>query len=234
MKQEVAAAAEFLLNILQQEVDRSTLGSRLQEMLVERYQGHWYPDEPHRGCAYRSLQLSPSFVDALLLRAAELAGVNLASRGCEEILLWVNPGEVKALRGGKNMQFIWTDGTTAENPYSKLKLKIEPTKTTARFDNPDQPTDSPCSSGSALAPADAYGQHGPPGMSLDGSRTPPGFVGSGGSSPAHMPTAVPTNLAPVAALPPQAMMQAAAGMGPMSRQAPPPRGQQLAYVVSRA
>ena len=59
------------------------------------YEGHWYVDEPHRGCAYRSLTYAPPLVDGLLMRAAEEAGVRDAAfgsaqaRGEADFLLWV-------------------------------------------------------------------------------------------------------------------------------------------------
>jgi len=221
MRQEVFAAADFLCRTILQE---ERLSARLQEVLAEQYQGHWYPDEPHRGCAYRSLQLCPSFLDSALLEAAELAGVNnITSKvpAGEDILLWVNPGEVKALRGNKSIQYIWTDGNTTENPYSKLRLKIEPTKSHARMDNGDQPTGSPS------APAAA------------GSRTPPkSFAGSAGGSP-QVPAAAPFAGAPMVPLPPQAMSMAcgAAGMGSVpgqqQQQQPPPHGQVPHFVSAR-
>mmetsp|Transcript_65712 Transcript_65712/g.109176 ORF Transcript_65712/g.109176 Transcript_65712/m.109176 type:complete len:242 (-) Transcript_65712:235-960(-) len=150
--QEVWQAAEYLASCFLQEPDlRSAFSSRLQEVLMERYQDHWYPDEPHRGCAYRAITYAPPIIDPLLLRAAELAGVHDAAFSKQhqtepEILLWVNPGEVKQLRG-KGIQYIWTDGSAKENPYSKLRMKIEPTKVNVRYDNcSEQPTGSPCSS----------------------------------------------------------------------------------------
>jgi hypothetical protein len=52
-------------------------------------------EEPHRGCAFRSLTYAPPLVDSLLMRAAELAGVRDAafgsaqSRAETDFLLWV-------------------------------------------------------------------------------------------------------------------------------------------------
>ena len=47
---------------------------RSQELLTARFQGHWYPEEPHRGCAYRALLSTVQTLDPLLLKAAESTG----------------------------------------------------------------------------------------------------------------------------------------------------------------
>jgi hypothetical protein len=45
-----------------------------QDLLMSRYEGHWYPEEPHRGCAFRALLSTVNQLDPLLLRAAESTG----------------------------------------------------------------------------------------------------------------------------------------------------------------
>lgn len=72
---------------------------RPQEMLYLHFAGHWYVEEPHRGCAFRSLTYAPPLVDSLLMRAADGAGVRDAAfgsaqaRGETDFLLWVRaPG----------------------------------------------------------------------------------------------------------------------------------------------
>lgn len=64
----------------------------LQDLLVKRFEGHWYPDEPHRGCAYRALISTVSQLDPLLMRAAESTG----QRGlCESFMrVFADAGEV--------------------------------------------------------------------------------------------------------------------------------------------
>ena len=71
-----------------------------QDILVKRFEGHWYPDEPHRGCAYRALISTVSSVDPLLLRAAETTG----QRGlCESFMkVFSDVGEVNCWVAGLN------------------------------------------------------------------------------------------------------------------------------------
>ena len=50
-----AAVAWFGEQLYDQPEQRQIFTDRLRELLVTRYEGHWYPDEPHRGCGYRAL-----------------------------------------------------------------------------------------------------------------------------------------------------------------------------------
>ena len=64
------------------------------------------PRQPHRGCGFRAIVSSVGNIDSLLM-AAESTGQRglyesfvrvFADAG--EVSCWVNPGEVKVLRGG--------------------------------------------------------------------------------------------------------------------------------------
>lgn len=90
---EVAVAATWFAEQLFEPNDqRSIFCDRLQELLIARYQGHWYPDEPHRGCAFRSLLSTVNAMDPLLLRAADATG----HRGVQESFMrcFSDAGEV--------------------------------------------------------------------------------------------------------------------------------------------
>lgn len=82
--------------------DGRNVHARLQEFLYAHFNGHWYVEEPHRGCAFRSLTYAPPLVDSLLMRAAEGAGVRDAAfgsaqaRGETDFLLWVRAPPVPA------------------------------------------------------------------------------------------------------------------------------------------
>jgi len=125
----------------------------------------------------------------------------------DDLLLWVNPGEVKLLRG-KSLTLVWTDGTSDQNPYAKLRLKIEPTKLNVRYDVMDEPTRSPSSTSSA-GPVRAM-EHGAmdmhrhhqaaPAALPEGPATPPSFTASPARSP-RIHNGYPPSMSP---LPPQA------------------------------
>jgi len=151
---EAAHASEWLCSQLfsEQPELKSRFRAKLQELLLDRYQGHWYPDEPHRGCGFRSLMSTLNFVDPLLEKVAEAAGVkdilsafSRAFGSDGELIIWVNPGEVKVLRG-KSQHLIWSDGSSSDNPYSKMRINIEPTRLAVKVDMDEHVPGSPASS----------------------------------------------------------------------------------------
>lgn len=90
---EVAAAANwFAEELFEPNEQRTIFCTRLQELLIARYRGHWYPDEPHRGCAFRALLSTINSLDPLLLRAADSTG----HRGLQESFMrqFSDAGEV--------------------------------------------------------------------------------------------------------------------------------------------
>jgi len=66
--------------------------------LEKHIRGHWYPEEPLRGQAYRAISLDTmNEVDASLVRSARRAGVQLERcfpDTIEHIIMWIDPGEV--------------------------------------------------------------------------------------------------------------------------------------------
>ena len=60
-------------------------------------------------------------------------------------ILQINPGEVKVLRG-RSQQVIFTDGTGSDNPYEKLRIKIEPTRLAVKVDPVEHIPSSPAGS----------------------------------------------------------------------------------------
>ncbi|CAH2318697.1 Hypothetical predicted protein [Pelobates cultripes] len=101
MHQEISAAVHFLLEILHQKnrwtpLQLEVLGSSLLCNLSERYNGHWYPEHPSRGQAYRCIRINAQqAVDESLLMACEHSGIEYSKLGLpEELTIWVDPYEV--------------------------------------------------------------------------------------------------------------------------------------------
>ena len=80
------------------------LGEQLLEHIRIKFQGHWYPERPTKGSAYRSIRISKEKVDKVLINAAIDVGLDL-----QEILdtlpndltIWIDPGEVSYRIGEK-------------------------------------------------------------------------------------------------------------------------------------
>lgn len=58
MKREVNAGVDFLkrLAVANGKLDEAkadVFGEKLQKILLDKYHGHWYPESPSRGQAYR-------------------------------------------------------------------------------------------------------------------------------------------------------------------------------------
>jgi len=131
---------------------RQIFMDRLRDLLMSRYEGHWYPEEPHRGCAFRALLSTVNQLDPLLLRAAESTGqrglfesFNRVFADAGEVNCWINPGEVKLLRG-RQTSVLYSDGNGSDNPYEKLRVKIEPTRLAVKVDPVEYIPTSPSSS----------------------------------------------------------------------------------------
>uniref|UniRef100_A0A8C5DS95 B-cell translocation gene 3 n=1 Tax=Gouania willdenowi TaxID=441366 RepID=A0A8C5DS95_GOUWI len=72
------------------------LSFRLTVALQEKFEGHWVPEKPSKGQAYRCIRVNAFHkYDPELLRACRESGVHYGDLGLPwEITLWVDPGEV--------------------------------------------------------------------------------------------------------------------------------------------
>ncbi|BGP53252.1 hypothetical protein JCM8202_002577 [Rhodotorula sphaerocarpa] len=104
MDRELSAASDFLASYLAH--SHSQFSTSLAQVLAERYDGHWHPEDPERGSAYRALVRSHADLDHSVLAAARRAGVPLAEleraltaqQGSKRVelgdrwTLWIDPG----------------------------------------------------------------------------------------------------------------------------------------------
>lgn len=107
MTREVEAAGKFWASQLR-DLD-AELSERLQSHIVsllrDKYSGHWYPREPHRGQAYRALSIDRQFADAALDKAARAVGIdNFRQRlpNDMDVIMWVDPGSVTVRHNNTN------------------------------------------------------------------------------------------------------------------------------------
>lgn len=112
MKLEVHSAADFLMNLLRINQQKSPLtddnqlqnfkGS-LEALLALRYKSHWYPDVPTKGSGYRCIRINGQ-MDPLVEQAGVASGLpprTLRNMLPPELTLWIDPEEV-AYRIGEN------------------------------------------------------------------------------------------------------------------------------------
>jgi len=131
----------------------------LTQRLTERFQGHWYPDDPVRGSAYRSISYDTR-MDAIFLAATEKAGIDRIEDRLEHVryyIMFINPGEVKVKNTRlwtSEAKYIWSkkgedDSSSASPPTSP---RPDSKSSTSRDDitpSPNSTNSLPTSTGSS-------------------------------------------------------------------------------------
>lgn len=106
MREEVKAAVNFLAKIMQSSgrVSKDCVDqfkNSLESRLWSYYDGHWFPEKPHRGSGYRCIRIN-HIMDPLLDLAAQDSGIgNLLRYFPNEFTVWVDPFDV-SYRIGEN------------------------------------------------------------------------------------------------------------------------------------
>lgn len=148
---EVEKAVEWLVSALLRS-DSTALADALRDALTERFEGHWYPDEPHRGCAFRSLTCNAQALDPVVARAVSKAKLQTKVEVAQGagFILWVNPCEVKVLLDSGVRKDIFRAEAKASNPYSKPRVHIERTRLNVVAEMSPPSTTSPSPTGSPM------------------------------------------------------------------------------------
>lgn len=108
MKLEVKSAVDFLSRILRASKDvtleqSQIFNNTLQNLLITRYENHWFPEKPFKGSAYRCIRMNHD-IDPLIKKAGESCGLDdnvMCSLLPKELTMWVDPKEV-SYRIGEN------------------------------------------------------------------------------------------------------------------------------------
>lgn len=99
MKSEVRCAVNFLSNLMvashlpYQFVEPFRL--RLEQLLLQRFKGHWHTDKPLKGSAYRCIRINEKKLDSILVEAAKVTGLSDIRKFLpHELTLWIDPKDV--------------------------------------------------------------------------------------------------------------------------------------------
>ena len=97
MHLEISIALNYLLQNLYNKLPRrrvNLFGEELHSQLKQKYVNHWYPGNPLKGSAYRSLK-TPT--DPIIRTAAIKANVpyeDVYDNLPVDLVIWIDPGEV--------------------------------------------------------------------------------------------------------------------------------------------
>uniref|UniRef100_A0A1L8DMU1 Putative anti-proliferation factor btg1/tob n=1 Tax=Nyssomyia neivai TaxID=330878 RepID=A0A1L8DMU1_9DIPT len=103
---EIQVALNFVISYLYNKLPRrrvNLFGEELEKALKDKFQGHWYPEKPFKGSAFRCLKTGDP-TDAVLDRAARESGIpinDILENLPSELAVWVDPGEVSYRIGEK-------------------------------------------------------------------------------------------------------------------------------------
>ncbi|XP_070620027.1 maternal B9.15 protein-like [Erythrolamprus reginae] len=159
MKEEVEIGTRFICRLVncQEKLEKSKVerfGESLIKILCERFDEHWYPDNPLKGQAYRCIRINrQQLVDDSLLKACESCGLDYSKLALpREISIWIDPGEVCCRLGENNHYFTVKDegdtsGKSTPEPETSDYHSESPSETSedeslAKFSKPAYPAKS--------------------------------------------------------------------------------------------
>ncbi|XP_056144295.1 protein Tob2 [Lampris incognitus] len=108
MHLEVKVALNFIVSYLYNKLPRrraDLFGEELERILVSRFEGHWYPESPLRGSAFRCLHLGV-LRDPVVELAARRSGLDteeVRANVPTELSVWIDPYEVSYQIGEKGV-----------------------------------------------------------------------------------------------------------------------------------
>lgn len=121
---EVQVALNFVISYLYNKLPRrrvNIFGEELEKALKDKFQGHWYPDKPFKGSAFRCLKTGDP-IDKVLERAARESGVpiqDILENLPQELAVWVDPGEVSYRIGEKGaVKILFSEKADPQDEHS--------------------------------------------------------------------------------------------------------------------
>jgi protein Tob/BTG len=233
MDVEISVAVAFVCSHLYHNLPRRRVNMFAEELakgLRTKFSGHWYPETPVKGSAYRCTRLTTAdgHLDPVMERAACASGLLLDELACalpRELTIWVDPGEVAQRVGERGYMTTLYSNRQAKNLLHRDVDSF--TESAMSRSQVDDQTSWPAIA-SLISPAISPSASGLPMISATAAFMPEDYVDSQKLSPmSELPSAgtsphawSPSRLSPVHATSPQqqhvSQQQAAAALAPMS------------------
>lgn len=140
MRVEVQKASHFLTNLVRIHSKSETARlehfcHKLEDMLCDHYQQHWFPEKPCKGSGYRCIRINHK-MDPILSRAGSECGWAeevLPSLFPSELTMWIDPREVSYRIGENGSICVLYDGSAVRtssqpndnSPWSTPKRAIK-------------------------------------------------------------------------------------------------------------
>ena len=124
MRTEIRCAVEFLSQLMTtSELPFQFIEpfrQRLEQLLVQRFRGHWHQEKPLKGSAYRCIRINEQ-MDPLITEAAKVTGLaDVAKYLPKELTMWIDPKDV-SYRFGE-------DGSISQLPLDSYQKKVTVTQ----------------------------------------------------------------------------------------------------------
>ncbi|XP_012142303.1 uncharacterized protein LOC100884114 [Megachile rotundata] len=215
---EVQVALNFVISYLYNKLPRrrvNIFGEELEKALKDKFKGHWYPEKPFKGSAFRCLKTGDP-VDPVLERAAKESGVpiqDILENLPAELAVWVDPGEVSYRIGEMNaVKILYSetgdphDDSSADrevtktfNPEAQCFRPIEAVGTSlgGLSLSPKSTSPFPSSLGSNASNGSSNNQQNGHGSGSSSAPSPTPITSSFKGSPSPVPAFIPRTTAPL-------------------------------------
>ncbi|XP_063705054.1 protein Tob1 [Culicoides brevitarsis] len=121
---EIQVALNFVISYLYNKLPRrrvNLFGEELEKALKLKFVGHWYPEKPFKGSAFRCLKTGDP-IDAVLDRAARESGVpisDILENLPAELSVWIDPKEVSYRIGEKGpVKILYSEQNDLHEEYN--------------------------------------------------------------------------------------------------------------------
>ncbi|XP_066921382.1 protein BTG3-like [Clytia hemisphaerica] len=127
---EIQVAVQFLVSFLDEKISSEEVESfrkELRSLLSKKFEGHWYPEKPAKGSAYRCLSIEEN-IDTVIVKAAEKVKIDIemiTSNLPKKLDLWIDPSEVSYRIGAHGLVIvIYKEGDDFVNSTSEYLAKV--------------------------------------------------------------------------------------------------------------